>query len=138
MKKTVYLFDEVTGKFICAYDAPISPEEVGGFLIPTHSTEIAPPEDMQDKTRHFEGGAWIYKSVPVEPEPGGEPTPAQKRHAEIMDELADIDANSVRTARAISIAIATGVEPDADDVDMLVLLESRAAALRVELAALFE
>lgn len=138
MKKTVYLFDEETGKFVCAYDAPISPEEKGGFLIPINSTEVEPPAEVQDKTRHFVGGEWVYESVPVKPEPGEEPTPGQKRHAEIIDELADIDSDSVRPARAISIAIATGLEPDATDVDMLVLLESRAAALRIELAELFQ
>lgn len=138
MKKIVYLYDEITGQFLGVYAAPVSPLEPGKYLEPEMSTDIQPPMDFPEKTRHFIGGKWIYQAVPPLAEPEAEPTPNQKRRAEILDELAKIDIDSVRPARAIALAMATATEPNQFDVDKLAMQESSATALRDELAGLNE
>lgn len=136
MTKTVYLFDGIDRRFGGAFSAPVSPMEPGQYLIPTYSTEIEPPAELPEKTRHFIAGAWVYQAVPAAPAPGVPPTPGQLRRAQIFEELAAIDENSVRPARAVSVALATNAVPAVADVDRLVMMEAQAAALRAELATL--
>ena len=136
MTKIVYLFDEITGKFIVEYEAPVSPLEPEKYLEPAMSTDIEPVIELPEKTRHFIGGKWIYKDVPPLAAPEAEPTPNQKRRAEIFEQLAQIDIESVRPARAISLAMATAKPPNQFDIDKLAQKETSAAALRGELAAL--
>ncbi|GGI16891.1 hypothetical protein [Oxalicibacterium faecigallinarum] len=138
MEKIVYLFDEATGEFICSYSAPKSPMEEGKYLIPTHSTEVEPPPHIDGSGRFFIDGAWEYKTLPKEETQAEQLTEAQKRRMEIMAELWRIDGESARPARAIALAMAIGEEPNASDIDLLVLLEAQAATLREELGALGE
>jgi antitoxin (DNA-binding transcriptional repressor) of toxin-antitoxin stability system len=56
--KLVYLFDAVSGVLTEAYIAQESPEEPGEFIVPTHSTEIAPPALKQDEVAVFADGVW--------------------------------------------------------------------------------
>lgn len=135
MNKIVYLFDEITGAFLAEIAVRESPEEPGKYLEPTFSTPIKLPVEKEGKTRHFDGKKWIYKDTPAVPDDAAIPA---DRRTQIVMELTRIDIESVRTARAIALAMVTGVEPDAVDIDMLALHESRALALRDELALLNE
>ncbi|WP_180131842.1 hypothetical protein [Rhodoferax sp. BLA1] len=57
---------------------------------------------------------------------------------EILGELAKIDLAAVRPARAVSIALAKGLDLPSDNADLvkLVALENQAIQLRADLAAL--
>ena len=59
-----------------------------------------------------------------------------KKKNEILSELNDIDAKSVRAARAVSLAVVTGEVPNLEDTNMLIDLEQKAIALRKELKSL--
>jgi len=61
--------------------------------------------------------------------------PAPDRRGEIGARLAQIDQQSIRPARAVAAALATGRAAPAPDAQRLVELESQAVALRAELAA---
>lgn len=61
---------------------------------------------------------------------------ADARRAEILQELADLDAQGARASRGIALAYAAGETPDAADVTRLTEVEDAAKALRTELAAL--
>lgn len=63
-------------------------------------------------------------------------TPGANRKAEILIELARIDAASTRPARAVAYAIANGNRADSADVAQLGALEAQAQSLRAELKAL--
>ena len=61
---------------------------------------------------------------------------ADARRAEILQELADLDAQGARASRGIALAYTAGETPDAADVERLTEIENSAKALRTELAAL--
>ena len=61
---------------------------------------------------------------------------ADARRAEILNELADLDAQGARASRGIALAYAAGETPDSADVERLSAVEAAAKALRTELAAL--
>jgi hypothetical protein len=58
MKKTVYLFDEVTGRLLGVTEAHESPLEVGVFLEPKYSTNLKPPVVGEKEYVSFKGGKW--------------------------------------------------------------------------------
>lgn len=62
--------------------------------------------------------------------------PEQIRKAEIVAALADLDQRSIRPARAVSVAVATGATPEAGDVQKLEAYDAQAVALRAELLTL--
>ena len=59
-----------------------------------------------------------------------------QRRAEISAALAKIDADSARPARAVAVALAAGQPAPAFDLNKLKTMETQAAALRTESAAL--
>jgi len=56
--KTVYLYDESTGEYLREYIAQASPVRQGEFIVPTHSTDIAPPL-IADYWPVFQNGSWV-------------------------------------------------------------------------------
>ena len=61
---------------------------------------------------------------------------ADARRVEILQELADLDAQGARASRGIALAYAAGETPNVADVSRLTEIENAAKALRTELAAL--
>ena len=61
---------------------------------------------------------------------------AEARRAEILQELAGLDAKGARAARAVALAWANGDDATAEDVEKLAVLEEEAQALRADLAEL--
>lgn len=61
---------------------------------------------------------------------------APDRRGEIGARLAQIDQQSIRPARAVAIALATGKPVPSFDANRLTALETEAAALRAELATI--
>lgn len=59
-----------------------------------------------------------------------------QRRAEISAALAKIDSDSARPARAVAVALAAGQPAPAFDLTKLKTMETQAAALRTEAAAL--
>lgn len=95
-------------------------------------------EDHKGKEGFVDGEPFTIKEYGPLPEDWAdtppEPTPgelAERRKAEIMARLAEIDTASVRPLRAIAQG-----EAMQEDSDKLAVLDAEAAALRLELAAL--
>ena len=61
---------------------------------------------------------------------------SEDKTADIKAQLADIDAQSARPARAIALAVVKGATPEHADIAKLESLEEQAISLRAELAAL--
>lgn len=57
-KKPVYNYDPTTGEYTGENIANESPLEPGVYLIPAHSTEIAPPETSEHEAAVWNGTTW--------------------------------------------------------------------------------
>lgn len=124
-----YVIETATGEMVYAFadDAPVDISD-GGLSAPgliacdirpeTHEiirTPIPCPSAWGREYR-WTGAEWIGGSA---------------RRWRITERLSAIDAASIRPARAVTVGTAT-----ADDIDRLHALETEAAALRAELAAM--
>lgn len=77
----IYHYDSVTLDFITSGTASESPLESGVWLLPAHSTGVAPPQfDPLTHSCKFVSGVWI---LDVLPEPKPEPEPIQPTYEEI-------------------------------------------------------
>jgi hypothetical protein len=66
----IHHYNEFTGMYLGEGVAQIDPLDPENWLIPAHATTIAPSDELEGFTRHFENGAWAYREIPVpEPEP---------------------------------------------------------------------
>jgi len=133
MEKIVSQLD-AEGYFVGTVAAEESPREPGVFLIPGGCIELDPPQVEQGKRYRQEGGVWVAEEMPKPEQPQPEPVP--DRRAEIMGQLATIDAASVRPAREVAAALATGEQAPQFATAKLVQLEAEAAGMRAELASL--
>jgi hypothetical protein len=57
--KTVYVYDPETGESLGAYKAQESPLDPGVYLIPEHSSVVAPPAVPAGYVAVFTDGAWV-------------------------------------------------------------------------------
>lgn len=87
-------------------------------------------------TRGYDGKWYEKGKEPVKTPEQLAQEEADARRAEILQELADLDAQGARASRGIALAVAAGATPDAGDVSRLTEIENSAKALRAELAAL--
>lgn len=135
--KTVSQLDD-DGYFVCAVLADASPLEPGVYLLPRGAVDRAPPAVVEPGKRYRVWGAgWRGEALPVVQEDlPPVPTAEQVRRGQVVARLVAIDGESVRPAREIALAVAAGEPAPAFAVSKLTALESEAAALRVELAAL--
>lgn len=92
MKKTVNLFDAVTGEFSGIYDAQESPLEPGVFICPEHSTEDHLPTLSGGDKAYRVDGAWVVRAP--EPEPESIPPTQEQIIAQYEREL-DVHLDSV-------------------------------------------
>lgn len=97
----------------------------------THRLVEGTPEQREGKWYQ----TWVLEAVTHTPEEETERARqhAEARIAEIKADLDRIDAQSVRPARAVYLALSKGETPDATDVERLSALEAQAVALRAEL-----
>lgn len=58
MEKTVYSYNPITGEYIGTTVADESPLEPGVYLLPAHSTEVAPPEGGSHEAALWDGEVW--------------------------------------------------------------------------------
>lgn len=54
----VYSFDRLTGEFLCVADAFAHPARPDEFLMPAFSTEIAPPDTIENQCAVWSGEDW--------------------------------------------------------------------------------
>lgn len=122
------LTDEILAPFGYAVLNPTSPPAYDSW---THRLTEGTPE--QRDGRWYQ--TWVLDGVTHTPEEEAERARqhAEARIAEIKAELDRIDAQSVRPARAVYLALSKGETPDATDVERLSALEAQAVALRAEL-----
>lgn len=102
----IYHYHPETLEYLGEGRADESPLEPGVFLIPAHATDAAPPAEVAGKTRHFEGGAWALRDIPVPPEP----TPAEIKAAHRRE------ADMQREAKLAEGALWNGRRWQMDDV----------------------
>ena len=135
----------------------IGPMEVSSGILPNGATWTEPPAKVEGFARFFRNGKWkqvedhrgeqgyvdgVFTTIhDVGPYPAGwsndPPAPsAEDKRQNAMIALNDLDAKSVRAARAVALAVANGNPPSAVDVGRLADIEAEAEALRKELAAL--
>jgi hypothetical protein len=133
MEKIVSQLDD-EGYFVGTVAAEESPREPGIFLIPGGCVELDAPKVEKGKRYRIEGGAWVEEAMPEQEQTQPEQVP--DRRAEILGQLATIDAASVRPAREVAAALATGEPAPQFATDKLVQLEEEAAGMRAELASL--
>lgn len=130
---------DADGYFVAAVVADESPMEPGVYLLPGRCIDKAPPGVVEPGKRYRVWGAgWRGEDLPTPPAdtPPEQLTPEQQRSREIAEELAAIDAQSVRPARELALALAQGQAMPQFAADKLAALENQAALLRAELAAL--
>lgn len=94
----IYHYNNETQEFIGEGTADRDPLVAGNWLIPARATTIAPPVNMNGRTRHFIGTAWEYRDIPPPPPPPVVDLVAMENIA-AMAKLAAIDAASVRSMR---------------------------------------
>lgn len=135
MEKIVSQLD-AAGYYVCPSVADESPEEPGKFLIPGGCVDLLPPDELPGKRYRHDGEGWIEEDIPSLPEPEPDLEPEPDRKAQILAELADIDASSIRPSREIAVAIASSASVPEFAASKLASLEARAHALRLELATL--
>lgn len=130
----IFHFDE-NGAFIGEGVADADPMQPGAWLIPAQATNVEPPEHIEGKMRRFIAGGWEYHEIPPKETKKTEQqlSPAEIRRGEILSALAMIDAESMRPARAVALAVMAGKSPNAQDAQTLTELENEAIALRAEL-----
>ena len=134
-KKTIPQLD-AAGYFIGLTVADESPLEPGVFLLPAGAVDTAPPNVPEGQRAKWTGAAWALEAIP-QPEQGPPPpTPEQIRRGEITARLYQIDADSVRALRVATIEQAAGRPAPPFERNKLQALETEAAALRAELAAM--
>lgn len=135
MEKIVSQLD-AAGYYVCPAVADESPEEPGNFLIPGGCVDLLPPDEAPGKRYRPDGEVWIEEDIPsvLEPEPPLDTGPDRK--AEILAELCDIDASSIRPSREVAAAISAASPIPEFSASKLAALEARALALRQELATL--
>lgn len=130
---------DAAGYFVGTTTADESPLEPGVYLIPAGAIDRDPPATTEPGKRYRPWGTgWRGEAIP-EPPKEPEPTPPSAeeiRRGEIVTRLAKIDADSVRPARAVAAALAAGKPAPDFDAQKLAALETEAANLRAELAAL--
>ena len=56
--KSVYLYDAETGLYTGDYEAQENPLEMGKYIVPTYSTEEAPPIEKQNESAVYVDGSW--------------------------------------------------------------------------------
>lgn len=132
----IYHYENDSGKFTGEGIADANPKKAGAFLVPANATTKAPPAEVAGKSRNWTGTEWELQDLPAVAPEGEQPTAEQQRRKDIFLTLEAIDMESVRPARAVSIALANATEPAAFDVQKLAALEAQAQTLRAELAAL--
>lgn len=81
--KEVYLFHPETKEYVGAGFADESPLEPGVYLLPAHSTELAPPMKRKDTVYVFNGESWQSKTV----------TPPVKAEVDVKAELSKAAIN---------------------------------------------
>lgn len=136
--KTVYQTDE-NGHLVGPVLADPDPMEAGRFLIPGGCIEAAPPAVPEGKRARWTGAAWTLDDIPQPPAPPAPPAPpsaAEIRAGEIRGRLYQIDADSVRAMRVALIEQAGGRPIPQFERTKLDTLETEAADLRAELAAM--
>lgn len=133
----IFHFDEA-GTLLGAGRADADPLQPGAWLIPAQATTVEPPPPLAGHRAVFDGFAWVQEPLPQPTEEPAlpEPSAADIRRAEILSALSMLDAESVRPARAVALAVAAGQVPAAADVAKLAELEQRAQDLRNELRTL--
>ncbi|GHS88607.1 tail assembly protein [Synergistales bacterium] len=144
--KTVYSYHPVTGEYMGDVIADVNPKEPGKYLNPAHSTETAPPVVNAQNKPVWDGSAWYavedhrgekgyvngeeteIKDLGPLPEGWSETLPEPEKTlnqlkaekiAQITSELDVLDRKAERPAQAIIEAMATGAEPDTEDVERL-------------------
>ena len=122
------LADEILAPFGYAVLNPTTPPTYDSW---THRLVESTPKQRDGKWWQ----TWELEAVTHTAEEEAERARQQNstRIAEIKAELDRIDAQSVRPARAVYLALARGGTPPPDDVDKLSGLEAQAVALRAEL-----
>jgi hypothetical protein len=71
----IFHFHPDTGLYIGPGTADESPLEPGVFLLPAHSTAVAPPPAPPGLQPRWTGTAWALESIPEPPEPETPPEP---------------------------------------------------------------
>ena len=89
--KTVFLYDENTGVFKGIYEAQPSPEELGEFITPVHSTEDQTPPFGAGEIPIRQNGKWIVVPIPVDP--------TVAPHIHTLDELKALKKVGIEMAR---------------------------------------
>lgn len=128
---------DADGYFVGEAIAHESPLEPGVYLIPAGAVDRAPPKTEPGRRYRLWSDGWRGEAVPAPPAPPPEPKPEPPSRAEIIrGRLAEIDLQSIRPARAVAIALATGKPVPSFDANLLTALETGAVALRAELATI--
>ena len=93
-RKTVYLYDPVSLRYVGAYEAQESPLEPGVFIKPIHSLEDPLPETKEGDIIYFDGvGGWLVRNTPT-------PTQEQKLDIEIERRFLAVRQHMTATAKA--------------------------------------
>lgn len=130
----IHHYHQETGAYVGSGTADSDPMEPGRWLIPANATTEAPLIPAAHQFAAWNGSAWELRDKPPQ-QP--EPAPYVPTRAEVIrGRLAQIDAESIRPARAVAAALAAGQPAPAFDAAKLIELETEAEALRQELAAL--
>jgi hypothetical protein len=111
----------------------------GGLVVAALAPEAVELLGVEAAAARVAGGA--AHEILAGPFMAPAPSPAEQaaaRRAQVLAELAALDAASARPLRAVLTAQTAGQPPAAEDVARLAELESQAQALRVELAELGE
>ena len=111
MTKIVYLFDEVTGQYICEYFAQESPLEKGKYIEPVCSTDIQPPTFNESQTCKFRSGRWVVEDKPL-PEPEIIPEPVNSIPSIISMRQARLALLQAGLLASVNLAISSGSEAD--------------------------
>lgn len=61
MSKTIYHYHATSGEFLEQGDARESPMQPGEYIIPAHSTDVAPPAVSAGFARVWVNGAWMQR-----------------------------------------------------------------------------
>ncbi len=121
------------GRYVGQTYADPDPLTPAAWLIPGDCIDTAPPTISNGQEAWWVDGGWEMRdiSAPAIEDAPPPSDPIAQRRAEILGELATLDAASARPLRALALGTAT----DADQA-RLAELDARAASLRQELATL--
>jgi hypothetical protein len=88
MSKQIYHYSQETGEYIAHGFAKLSPLDLKKgkevYLIPSHATDVEPPEPKEGKIRTFVDGKWKYYDIPT-PIMVPEPTETELLQMQIYD-----------------------------------------------------